>query len=439
MKLNVFVQGRPVATLTSLDGFIHELAYLPHVAKEDFISLLMPVQPEPWTWPALHPFFQVNLPEGFLLSVLKEQLGPHLGASPLDLLSVVGRNSIGRVQVTAGHNVIFPENAFEVGPLLHGENSADVFMNLLHHYTTSGVSGVAPKFLTPETHSLFHKSTLMMGRYLVKSSSPRLPFLSLNEHLCMEVARRTGFDTSNTQVSEDGQVLVVERFDMEPATNQRWGFEDICSLLGLSPEDKYQSTWERVARLASQWVPEQGLRHAQEQLAVTLLLTYALGNADCHTKNLGLLYSSFEEVHVAPIYDMPSIRVYDAYANNPPGLYINGKKTWKPGKALWRFIQQHLGIEPARQRELVDIVCGATASVFPELMHHVKHMPGFSEIGSRMIWEWNEGLTRLADRLTFAIPDFRKQAESEGIAKPNLPDKLKPQRMGESSLLGRRH
>jgi len=41
----------------------------------------------------------MNLPEGYLLSVLQEQLGPNVGASPLNLLSVVGRNAIGRVKL----------------------------------------------------------------------------------------------------------------------------------------------------------------------------------------------------------------------------------------------------------------------------------------------------------------------------------------------------
>ena len=100
-RLEVFVSGKEVATLASEDGFEHHLTYRPEAKPEDFVSLVMPVRPETWSWPSLHPFFQVNLPEGFLLSTLKEQLGPHLGSRPLDLLAVVGRNSIGRVQVAS--------------------------------------------------------------------------------------------------------------------------------------------------------------------------------------------------------------------------------------------------------------------------------------------------------------------------------------------------
>jgi serine/threonine-protein kinase HipA len=42
----------------------------------DFVSLTMPVREEPWRWPRdLHPFFRQNLPEGYLLNVLREEFG----------------------------------------------------------------------------------------------------------------------------------------------------------------------------------------------------------------------------------------------------------------------------------------------------------------------------------------------------------------------------
>ena len=436
--LNVFVNGKRVAVLSSTDGFEHHLTYDRDTVAADFVSLLMPVQAQSWVWPALHPFFQVNLPEGFLLSVLKEQLGPHLGSRPLDLLSVVGQNMIGRVQVSAGESVSAAAARLELEPLLHGAASAEVFMDLLREYAVSGVSGVVPKFLTPETRALFRKGTLTTERHIVKGSATRFPFMALNEHLCMEVARRTGFAAAATQVSDDGQVLVVERFDIDADTGLRRGFEDCCSLLGLSADDKYNSTWERVTRLARDWVPAVRQRTAMEQLAVTLLLTYALGNADCHTKNLGLLYSSMEDAQVAPIYAMLSIRAYEEYADNPPGMFIDGRKSWSPGESLWRVLQQHFQLEPARQRELVQLVCDATSSVFPDLLQRVRHVQGFGLVGSRMIWEWDQGLRRLQNRIQVGPDSFVAQALAAGVAEPTMPQKFALPRVGESPLLGHR-
>ena len=438
MKLNVFVAGRAVAVLDSHDGFSHVLSYRPDVAEDDFVSLIMPVRTGSWRWPALHPFFQVSLPEGFLLTVLKEQLGPLLGASPLDLLAAVGRNTIGRVQVSAADSVISSPLTFELERLLHGDNSPVAFVDLVRAYAVSGVSGVVPKFLTPQTQALFKKVSLATDRYIVKGSSERLPFVALNEHLCMEVARRSGLPTAGTLVSDDGQALVVERFDLVHGTDTRLGFEDACSLLGLTPEEKYQSTWERVSRLTRDFVAQENLRAAQAQLAATLMLTYALGNADCHTKNIGYLYSNARDVRLAPIYDMLSIRVYDFYAGNPPGMSIDGRKTWTPGTALWRVIQQHMGIEPRQQRELADRISEAITSVVPELIHRTQHTPGFRVIGARMLDEWNTGIRRLQPRITVAVPDIVKQAETAGIEPAVAAATHVPQRIGESALLAPR-
>lgn len=434
--LGVFVSGRRVARLSSDDGFAHHLTYDPHAAAGDFVSLVMPVRAQSWSWPALHPFFQVNLPEGFLLSVLKEQLGPHLGSRPLDLLAVVGQNTIGRVQLAPSDVLTPAQAAIDLKALLHSTHSADVFVDLMRTHAASGVSGVVPKFLSPQTQALFRKGSLPTERHIVKGSSEQLPYLALNEHLCMQVAGKSGAATARTEVSDDGLVLVVERFDVAQ-DGSRLGFEDCCSLLGLAPEDKYQSTWERVARLVADFVAPARLLEQNQQLARTLLLTFALGNADCHTKNLALLYSRADDVRLAPVYDMLSILAYDAYAKNSPGMFLGGRKGWNPGKTLGRYLQQSLGMEPARQREMTDQVCQAVADTFPELLARSRDLPGFAPVAARMANEWNAGLSRLAPYAGVVVPDLGNQARAEGLAPATA--KHRPRsRTGESPLLGRR-
>lgn len=435
--LQVFVSGRPTAQLASADGFEHSLTYRHDARSEDFVSLLMPLRAKSWVWPTLHPFFQVNLPEGFLLAVLREQLGPLLGGEPLDLLAAVGQNMIGRIQVSPEATLTESVRRLDLDGLLHNQNSAIIFTELVKAYATSGVSGVVPKFLTPQTQALFHKRTVSTERYIVKGGSERFPYIALNEHLCMQVARGTGAVVPATEVSDDGRLLVVERFDIDHSTGARLGFEDCCSLLGLAPEDKYQSTWERVSRLIAEHVCPAELPRAREHLATTLLLTYAIGNADCHTKNLALLYSTLEDVRVAPIYDMLSIRAYDEFANSDPGMYVGGVKDWMPGKAFWIFMQQSLGFEPKQQRELVERVCTATSEVFPELLSHIRHTPGFREVGGRMVREWNAGISRLSARSSVVVPDLIAAAHAVGVDIPGAATRA-PLVTGGSPLLSRR-
>ena len=100
MKLDVQVSGKTVAQLyRERDEYV--LKYLPAADAADFISLTMPVRDEPWRWPRdLHPFFRQNLPEGYLLNIIREEFGPLLDGTDLSLLAVVGGTGIGRVTVT---------------------------------------------------------------------------------------------------------------------------------------------------------------------------------------------------------------------------------------------------------------------------------------------------------------------------------------------------
>lgn len=435
-ELDVRVGGHTVATLSSGDGFEHYLTYYPKVPADSFVSLLMPVQLKSWGWPALHPFFEMNLPEGYLLQLLKEQMGTLMGSRPLDLLAVVGSNMIGRVSLhLPGKNCAQGGNP-DLKALLTAPRSLDRFHDLVREYATSGVSGVVPKFLSPELQNAFRKASVATERYIVKASSDTLPFLALNEHLCMRAAARTGAEVADTLVSDDGQVLLVRRFDVTDE-GLRLGFEDLCSLLGLTSDDKYNSNWDRVAARVRELVAAPHLHTSNEQLARILLLTFALGNADCHTKNLGLIYSSEADVRVAPIYDMLSIRIYERYADNDPGMFIGGRKSWSPGKALEIYMRQQLGIEPAQQRTLIEQVCDAVSGTLSELHHHAAHTPGFMDTASRMVHEWNEGLKRLAKRPAIVVPDLIAASASHGLnPRPTRP--AAKRRTGESQLLGRR-
>ena len=261
MQLSVYVLGREVATLEQSGDFKSVLTYHPLVAADDFVSLTMPVRTESYVWDdQLPPVLQMNLPEGYLLQVLQEQFGPHIGASPIALLSVVGRNMVGRVQVAAkGAELSEPAKPVEVAALLKGDNSEVAFAALVREHAASGVSGVVPKFLDAQANAatplaLHPKASVITRRHIIKGSSTRLPFVALNEHLCMQVASRV-MPTAKTQVSDDGQALVVHRFDVDENGLLHRGMEDFCSLLGLRPAAKYDTTWERIAKAVRDHVP----------------------------------------------------------------------------------------------------------------------------------------------------------------------------------------
>ena len=77
------------------------LRYDPEVNPDCAISLLMPVRTEEYRRRELHPIFQMNLPEGFVLEQLRNRLAKTVNVDPMLLLALSGSYSpIGRVFVS---------------------------------------------------------------------------------------------------------------------------------------------------------------------------------------------------------------------------------------------------------------------------------------------------------------------------------------------------
>lgn len=443
MKLNVHVLDKHVGVLEQVSDFRSVFAYTPDAAQQNLVSLTMPVRTESYPWDdELHPIFRMNLPEGYLLQVLQEEFGPHIGASPVALLSVIGRNMVGRLKVAPpGAALDQPAEPVELSELLKGDHSEEAFSQLVREHATSGVSGILPKFL--DTQKKKHsglgrhpKATLLTHRHIVKGSSSRLPFATTNEHLCMQVTAKV-LPTAKTELSEDGNVLVVHRFDVDESGRPFRALEDFCSLLGLRPAQKYETTWERIAKAVRAHVPGQSRYETFQKMTTMLLLTYALRNADCHAKNIALLYTSREDASLAPAYDFFTTSVYAGYQHNPPGISMMGKKTWLPGKTLARFITANFGIPEKEQRETIERISDAVADTGPAVRDKMNTLAGFKDTGKRMLAGWSEGVNHLRDGRMYSLSTWNSNPAFEGISDP---PKLEIQRsvIGKSELLAGR-
>ena len=182
----------------------------------------MPVREEPWKWPRdLLPFFRQNLPEGYLLGVIREEFGPLLDGTDLSLLAVVGGTGIGRVTVTPeGAAAGVPLQPPDIEGLLTAETSAEEFAALVRHYARAAISGAVPKFIGPDEAgaqaTALGKSTFRTGRYIIKGSDDETPFLGFNEFHSLRVrARLNVAPVAQARRSADGRLLIVDRFELD--------------------------------------------------------------------------------------------------------------------------------------------------------------------------------------------------------------------------------
>ncbi|MEB3734833.1 HipA domain-containing protein [Halopseudomonas pachastrellae] len=65
-------------------------------------------------------------------------------------------------------------------------------------------------------------------------------------------------------MSEDGKVLVVDRFDVDQHGEPCYGVEDACGLLGLPPHEKYSPSIERVWKATRAYIPNNQARAQSE-------------------------------------------------------------------------------------------------------------------------------------------------------------------------------
>lgn len=443
MKLDVQVLGKTVAQLYR-DRDEYVLKYVPGTPEHAFVSLTMPVREEPWRWPRdLHPFFRQNLPEGYLLSVIREEFGPLLDGTDLSLLAVVGGLSIGRVTVTPeGGKPGEGLKPLDIERLLTAENSIENFSALVRTYARAAISGAVPKFLAPEelraSAEPLSKSSFRTSRHIVKGSDASAPYLGFNEHYSMRVLERLRVTpVARTRMSVDGAVLIVDRFDIDGEGVPTLGVEDACGLLGLPPNEKYRPSTEAVLKATRIYIPSRLARAQLEHLGWHLLSSYVVRNADLHAKNIALYYGSREDVAYTPVYDVVTTQAYARYAASAPGLSVGGRKTWAPGKTLEQFFKAQLGIAPSQYKEMVERLCESAVEVGREVIEAAKNESRWHDVAKGMVHAWNEGMASLRSvRGERHLKRLTAHIEAAGFSDPLPPEP--PSRIGESELLARR-
>jgi serine/threonine-protein kinase HipA len=203
------------------------------------------------------------------------------------------------------------------------------------------------------------------------------------------------------------------------------------------PAQKYETTWERIAKAVRAHVPGRDQYETFQKLTAMLLLTYALRNADCHAKNIALLYTSRNDASLAPAYDFFTTSVYAGYRDNPPGIMFGGKKTWLPGKTLAKFITANFGIPDREQKLMVERISDAIADTAPAVRETMNGLDGFKDTGKRMLATWSEGVNHLRDSRMYGLSPWKSNPAFEGISDP--PKLENPQTVvGRSELLAGR-
>ncbi len=190
---------------------IYEFRYLSPSQHQPSMALLMPASTRlTWRDGDLFPSMDQNLPEGDLFMRIRA-LFPKQPPTPMHLLGLIGRNCIGRLGYRLPeHPPTAPAPPISRAELLNPPFTPQVFAELIRAYlrTGAGIAGVQPKIMVPD------RATVPMPSPIVKAAGPSYPELAANEYLCLSAARKAGIPTPEFALSNDGQLLVLDRFDL---------------------------------------------------------------------------------------------------------------------------------------------------------------------------------------------------------------------------------
>ncbi|VAW66921.1 hypothetical protein MNBD_GAMMA10-286 [hydrothermal vent metagenome] len=298
-SLNVKVGSCDAGLLNKMAQF--DFSY--HADASMPVSITMPVEKRFFRYGALHPVFEMNLPEGFIRYRITEKLRKHLPVDEMLFLALQGSNGIGRLSYDTP-DVEHEELPGEVlAEILGWQGNESLFSELLEKYLLStGIGGVQPKVIVPE------KSSLVLPALIVKTGDEEFPDLATNEYICMKLAKACGIDTPEFWLSDNQQLFVMRRFDLSE-NGESLAMEDMAVLQGKSTDDRYRSSYEQVAKAISLYSTEP----VADMLAFykTFVLSCMLGNGDAHLKNFSMIYTDESDVRLSPSYDIVNTLLYN--------------------------------------------------------------------------------------------------------------------------------
>ncbi len=378
-SLVVLLYDTPAGELSRSNGRL-SFRYLPayrESADATPLSLSMPLSLDDHLHRAVEPFLWGLLPDN---DDVVKRWGRRFGVSPRNpvaLLAEVGEDCAGAVQLVREERVEELSGAGAVEWLQEGqiaERLRDLRADPTDWLSAGGhgqwsLAGAQAKL------ALHHDGTRWgrpSGRvpttHILKPAIVGLDDHDLNEHLCLDLARRLGLDAARSWVQgfENERAVCVERYDRfrTDAGWQRVHQEDLCQALAVLPGDKYQTDGgpspERIATLLRAHLPASRADEAVSAFVDALALSWILVGTDAHAKNYSVLLSG-GQVRLAPLYDVASWLPYDTSDGNKLRLpmKIGGQYDVACiGADQWRRLAHGVGLDPdttiQRIRELAE-------------------------------------------------------------------------------------
>ncbi|MFL0808088.1 MAG: type II toxin-antitoxin system HipA family toxin [Oceanobacter sp.] len=300
------------------------------------ISLSLPLRKEAFEGEQVFNFFDNLLPDSDAIRARMQARFSISSRHPFNLLSAVGRDCIGAIQLYAEdelqgnvHQVTSEAlTESDIAMLLRGYQDAPLGMEEGTDFRIS-LAGAQEK-----TALLWHEDkwqrpsgctpTSHIFKLPIGFLEPRnidLRQSNHNEWLCLQILKAFGIQVAAAELAnfEDQNALVVERFDRRWSRDGSWLMrlpqEDFCQALGISPALKYENDGGPGIAAGMQLLRgAQSANQDREVFFKTQILFWMLAAIDGHAKNFSVFIDPGSSYRLTPIYDV--ISAYPLMAAN---------------------------------------------------------------------------------------------------------------------------
>ncbi len=218
-----------------------------------------------------------------------------------------------------------------VPPVLpFGENDMEeMAKQIIQSHTT--VTGVQPKLslhlASAEAPNLSKRFTIvgMWGDYILKPPSPHYLHLPEVEDVTMHlagIAKIKVVPHSLIRLQTGNLAYITRRIDR--VKNSKLHMEDMCQLTERLSEDKYQGSYEQIAKAIQKYSAHPGLDVVD--FFEVVLFSFLTGNADMHLKNFSLIHQPGIGPILSPAYDLLATALVNPADDEELALNLNGKK-----------------------------------------------------------------------------------------------------------------
>ena len=154
---------------------------------------------------------------------------------------------------------------------------------------------------------------------------------------------------------QNGFFYITKRVDriLSESHVGKLAMEDFCQLELRLTRDKYRGSYERCAKVISQYSAHSTLD--QTELFMRLVFCFMTGNSDMHLKNFSLMETS-EDSHeyiLSPAYDLLPVNLLMPEDREQTALTLNGKKAGITKKDFLIYAD-HAGIGEAVAEKMIQ-------------------------------------------------------------------------------------